>query len=155
MRPQLILSCSPSTDAASRSVGTASMKTEGSFAGPGTSAEKRTSTFRCVVPHVWNSEPCLHRRSRPYDVSPKTAVRDLPPRSRTPVFHQPQASSSEPTTAAQIFSSMIPAIMQDPAAFQESIPTVCAEHNIDPPVLESLVQNLKSAQLASEGSKVS
>jgi len=48
---------------------------------------------------------------------------------------------------------MIPAIMQDPTAFQESIPTVCAEHNIDPPILEALVQNLKLAQLAGGASK--
>jgi hypothetical protein len=36
--------------------------------------------------------------------------------------------------------------MQNPEAFRESIPTVSAEHNIDPTVLESLVQNLKFAQ---------
>lgn len=64
---------------------------------------------------------------------------------------------SATATATQILNSIIPAIMQDPAAFQESIPTVCAEHNIDPPILESLVQNLKqnlkSAQLVSEASK--
>jgi len=153
MGPQLISPCSPSTDAASRSADTALMKTGASFAGLGTLVEKCTSTFCCVLPHVWNSEPYLDRRSRPYDTSQKTAARDLPPRSRTPVFHQAQVSSSESATATRIFSSMIPAIMQDPAAFQESIPTVCAQYNIDPPILESLVQNLKSAQLVGEASK--
>jgi hypothetical protein len=58
-------------------------------------------------------------------------------------------SSSESATAAQTLNTIIPAIMQNPEAFRESIPTVCAEHNIDPTVLESLVQNLKPAQLAS------
>lgn len=97
---------------------------------------------------AWGAESYLNRRSRPYD-----AARDPPPRSRTPVFSQPHASSSEPTAATQTLNSIIPAIMRNPEAFRESIPTVCAEHNIDPTVLESLVQNLRSAQPTSNPPK--
>ncbi|KAF9790773.1 hypothetical protein BJ322DRAFT_1017415 [Thelephora terrestris] len=85
-------------------------------------------------------------RSRPYGAG-VVPTRDLPPRSRTPVPSQSHAHPSESATAARTLNSIIPAIVQNPEAFRESIPTICAKHNINPTILESLVQNLESAQL--------
>ena len=110
--------------------------------------------FRLAPPQVLNAEH-LDRRSRPYDTSLRATARDLPHRPRTPVSGQALVPPCDSASAAQILNRMIPAIIQDPTAFEESIPTVCAEHNIDPPILESLVQNLKLAQPASKLTKES
>ena len=106
--------------------------------------------FCLAQPQALNTEH-LDRRSQQYDTSLKATAHDLPCCSQTPVFG---LAPSDTTSAAQILNRMIPAIIQDPMAFQESIPTVCAEHNIDPPILESLVQSLKSAQPTAKPTKV-
>jgi hypothetical protein len=113
----------------------------------GTSAEKRASAlFHPTPAQTFDVVPCSNRRSRPYGAG-VVPTRDLPPRSRTPVPSQSHAHPSESATAARTLNSIIPAIVQNPEAFRESIPTICAEHNINPTILESLVQNLESAQL--------
>jgi len=116
--------------------------------------EAYVRSFRLAPPQMLNTKHS-DRRSRPYDTSLRAAACDLPNRPRTPVSGQALVPPSDSASATQILSRMIPAIIQDPAAFEESIPTVCAEHNIDPPILESLVQNLKLAQPASKPMKES
>ena len=140
-----------STDGASHSADTVSMKMEALSVELGTLAEKRTSIILVLLfPKSFEVESHLGKRSRPYDA---VSTRDLPPCSRTPVFGQPPVPPSESATAAQTLNSIIPAIVQNPEAFQESIPTVCAEHNINPTILEALVQSLKTAQPVGNPSK--
>lgn len=74
------------------------------------------------------------------------ALANFPP-PLLPVYTYPLTPPSETPAAVQVLDDLIRVIMQDPDGFWESIPTVCAEHKIDPTVLRSLAQNLISARL--------
>lgn len=83
-----------------------------------------------------------YRRSHPYA---RPVVRfDTPtPPSPNPEFvstHPITTSSSNPNLTVELLKALVPALIEDPTSFEESISSICAAHNVDRSAISTIMQ---------------
>ncbi|KAF9643068.1 hypothetical protein BDM02DRAFT_3192257 [Thelephora ganbajun] len=91
--------------------------------------------------------PNRDARPRPY-AKPAVRFSTPPPRRASPPLDSEfastnPASTSDPNPIAELLKSLIPALVEDPTSFEESIPSICVAHDIDRSVISSVMQETK------------
>ncbi|KAF9647380.1 hypothetical protein BDM02DRAFT_3188044 [Thelephora ganbajun] len=93
------------------------------------------------------------RRPHPYA---KPVVRFNTPSSRhaslLPDFESASARptsslSSDPNPTMELLKSLVPALIEDPSSFKESISSICAAHNIDKSAISTVMQATRRRSL--------
>ncbi|KAF9786233.1 hypothetical protein BJ322DRAFT_1108087 [Thelephora terrestris] len=89
-----------------------------------------------------DGRPCPYtkpavRFDTPPTGSHATPLPDFEPRSIPPTLTSTSASTVE------LLKNLVPALVEDPSSFEESISSICAAHNIDRTVISTLMQAAK------------
>ncbi|KAF9786229.1 hypothetical protein BJ322DRAFT_1108084 [Thelephora terrestris] len=89
-----------------------------------------------------DGRPCPYtkpavRFDTPPTGSHATPLPDFEPRSIPPTLTSTSASTVE------LLKNLVPALVEDPSSFEESISSICAAHNVDRTVISTLMQAAK------------
>ncbi|KAF9646725.1 hypothetical protein BDM02DRAFT_3254809 [Thelephora ganbajun] len=96
---------------------------------------------------VW-LHPCPYAKPAVRFSTPPSHCASIPLDPETPPTRPALASTSDPNPTVELLKSLVPALVKDPASFEESISSICAAHDIDKSVISAMTQATRHSSVS-------
>ncbi|KAF9642595.1 hypothetical protein BDM02DRAFT_3132981 [Thelephora ganbajun] len=97
---------------------------------------------------VPSTRPCPYAKPVVRFSTPPLRCASIPLDPETPPTRPASASTSDPNPTVELLKSLVPALVKDPASFEESISSICAAHNIDKSVISAVTQATRRSSVS-------
>ena len=108
---------------------------------------RNISRDKCVPPILVLTGPSnlplrsVSRTARPY---PGHTVRFSNPISRSGSLSEPpEAEPSRQNVTPDLLKNLLPALIRNPATYEETLSSICAAHNVDPSVVSAIKDEIR------------